>query len=39
MALAGKKMAKQILGELPLTAELYWQLRQNGKPLSWVNRL
>lgn len=34
MALAGKKMAKQILGELPLTAELYWQLRQNGKPLS-----
>ena len=22
------------LGELPLTAELYWQLRQNGKPLN-----
>jgi hypothetical protein len=34
MALAGKKVVKQILGELPLTAELYWQLRQNGKPLS-----
>jgi hypothetical protein len=25
---------KDVLGELPLTAELYWQLRQQGKPLS-----
>ncbi len=29
-----KAAVKRILGELPLTAELYWQLRQNGKPLS-----
>jgi hypothetical protein len=29
-----KKTVKRILGEMPLTAELYWQLRQNGKPLS-----
>jgi hypothetical protein len=26
--------AKRVLGEIPLTAELYWQLRQQGKPLS-----
>jgi hypothetical protein len=26
--------AKRLLGEVPLTAELYWQLRQQGKPLS-----
>ena len=25
---------KHILGELPLTAELYWQIRQAGRPLS-----
>ena len=30
----GKQWIKHLLGELPLTAELYWQLRQNGKPLS-----
>jgi hypothetical protein len=29
-----KSGVKRILGELPFTAELYWQLRQNGKPLS-----
>jgi len=29
-----KKSIKDLLGELPLTAELYWQLRQNGRPLS-----
>ncbi len=29
-----KKSVKDLLGELPLTAELYWQLRQNGRPLS-----
>jgi hypothetical protein len=26
--------AKRLLGEIPLAAELYWQLRQQGKPLS-----
>ena len=25
---------KRVLGDLPLTAEIYWQLRQSGKPLS-----
>lgn len=29
-----KLAIKQVLGELPLTAELYWQLRQAGRPLS-----
>ncbi len=29
-----KPTIKEILGELPLAAEAYWQLRQNGKPLS-----
>ncbi|MGW8250507.1 MAG: hypothetical protein ACWGO1_07675, partial [Anaerolineales bacterium] len=29
-----KTTVKRLLGELPLTAELYWQLRQSGKPLS-----
>lgn len=29
-----KATVKRILGDLPLTAEMYWQLRQNGKPLS-----
>lgn len=29
-----KTGVKRILGELPFTAELYWQFRQNGKPLS-----
>src|SRR5512147_1180662 len=29
-----KAAIKRMLGELPLTAELYWQLRQPGKPLS-----
>lgn len=29
-----KDTVKRILGELPLTAEVYWHLRQNGKPLS-----
>jgi len=32
--LVSKQTLKGILGELPLTAELYWQLRQQGKPLS-----
>jgi hypothetical protein len=29
-----KVTAKRILGELPLTAEVYWYLRQAGKPLN-----
>ncbi len=29
-----KATVKRILGELPFTAELYWQYRQDGKPLS-----
>jgi hypothetical protein len=29
-----KPAIKQFLGGIPFTAELYWQLRQNGKPLS-----
>ncbi len=34
MTLPGKQAIKAILGDLPLTAELYWHLRQQGKPLS-----
>ncbi len=34
MTLPGKQAIKEILGDLPLTAELYWHLRQQGKPLS-----
>lgn len=34
MSLLTKKQVKRVLGELPFTAELYWQLRQYGKPLS-----
>ncbi len=29
-----QSIAKRFLGEIPFTAELYWQLRQQGKPLS-----
>lgn len=32
--LAGKKQVKRLLGELPLTAEMYWHLRQPGKPAA-----
>jgi Capsule polysaccharide biosynthesis protein len=31
---SGKKALKNILGEMPLAPELYWRLRQQGKPLS-----
>lgn len=34
MTLPGKQAIKEILGELPLAAELYWHLRQQGRPLS-----
>ncbi len=30
----GKYSIKTILGETPFAAELYWRLRQNGKPVS-----
>jgi hypothetical protein len=29
-----KTALKRILGELPLTAEVYWQIRQSGKPVN-----
>jgi len=32
--LVTKQQLKQVLGSVPWTAELYWQLRQPGKPLS-----
>ncbi|MBN1537181.1 MAG: hypothetical protein JW908_10655 [Anaerolineales bacterium] len=32
--MVSKKQVKQVLGGLPWMAELYWQLRQPGKPLS-----
>ncbi len=34
MTVVSKKVVKQVLGELPFTAELYWQFRQDSKPLS-----
>lgn len=34
MTLLNKKAFKEVLGELPLTAEVYWRLRQQGKPIS-----
>jgi hypothetical protein len=34
VTLPGKQAIKGILGELPLTAELYWYLRQQGRPLN-----
>jgi hypothetical protein len=32
-----KPRIKEILGELPLTAEMYWYLRQQGKPVGGLN--
>ena len=34
MANSRKETLKKILGEIPLTAELYWLVRQKGKPIS-----
>ena len=34
MKLSGKNTLKEFLGEIPLTAEIYWLLRQRGKPIS-----
>ena len=29
-----KEVLKRFLGEVPFTAELYWLLRQNGRPVT-----
>lgn len=34
MRVAGKEAVKTLLGEIPFTAELYWLLRQRGKPIQ-----
>jgi hypothetical protein len=34
MAPGGRETIKKVLGEIPLTAELYWLLLQGGKPLN-----
>jgi hypothetical protein len=34
MRAAGKEAVKQILGEIPFTAELYWLLRHRNKPIA-----
>ncbi|HEY3344609.1 MAG TPA: hypothetical protein VGJ97_06765 [Anaerolineaceae bacterium] len=34
MNFSGREALKEILGEIPLAAELYWLVRQNGKPVS-----
>ena len=34
MNLISKSALKELLGEIPLTAEMYWLLRQPGKPLT-----
>lgn len=31
---AGKEAVKQILGQIPYTAELYWLMRQRGRPIK-----
>jgi hypothetical protein len=34
MTLASKKAIKNVLGDLPYAAEVYWRLRQPGKPIT-----
>ncbi len=34
MRAAGKQVIKGFLGQIPFTAELYWLLRQNGRPIQ-----
>ncbi len=34
MAVSGKKAIKYILGQIPFTAEIYWQTRQKGSPIN-----
>lgn len=33
MTISGKQAVKELLGQIPFTVELYWLLRQRGKPL------
>ena len=33
MRVSGKETIKNILGQIPFTAELYWLVRQRGGPL------
>jgi hypothetical protein len=33
MSTTNKEIAKNLLGQLPFTAEMYWLLRQRGKPI------
>jgi hypothetical protein len=34
MRVAGKQVIKNLLGQIPFTAELYWLMRQNGRPIQ-----
>ena len=34
MAIATKDSVKKVLGQIPFAAELYWLVRQNGKPIQ-----
>lgn len=34
MTVPGKEAIKNILGQIPFTAELYWLVRQRGKPIA-----
>ena len=34
MAVLGKEALKNILGQVPFTAELYWLVRQRGRPIA-----
>ncbi len=34
MTVPGKEAVKQILGQIPFTAELYWLVRQRGNPIA-----
>lgn len=34
MTISGKETIKNLLGQIPFTAELYWLFRQRGKPLQ-----
>jgi hypothetical protein len=34
MAVTGKEAIKNLLGQVPFTAELYWLFRQRGKPIQ-----
>jgi hypothetical protein len=34
MTISGKETLKRLLGQVPFTAELYWLVRQNGKPIQ-----